>query len=256
MEFAKLMGKPSVLVIGGYDLANMPDIDYGHQRGGLRKWISRRAMRSASCLITNSQYSRSEAARNTTLSEEQVRAVYHGVPAPFKALPQGARERMALTVGNVDRGNLKRKGHEAFVRTAALLPDVNFVLAGAWADDAADYLRSIATPNVTLTNRLSDEELCDYYRRASIYVQASLHEGFGMSVAEAMLAGCVPVVTLAGALPEVVGDSGVLVDTPAPSAIAAAIEKALGSRMRLAPPFDSAFSIIFRSKSAARCWGR
>ncbi len=226
IEFAKLMRKPSVLVIGGYDLANMPEIDYGHQRGGLKKWISRRAMRLASCLITNSHYSRSEAARNTTLSEEQIHTVYHGVPDPFKTLPQGERARMALTVGNVDRGNLQRKGHEAFVRTAALMPDVNFVLAGAWADDAADYLRSIATPNVTLTNRLSDEELCDYYRRASVYVQASLHEGFGMSVAEAMLAGCVPVVTRAGALPEVVGDAGVFVEA-APSSLAEGITKAL-----------------------------
>ena len=227
LEFAKRLGKPAVLVIGGYDLANMPEIGYGHQRGGLKKWISRRTMRLASCLITNSHYSREEAARNTTVCEAQVSVVYHGVPDPFKSLPQGARARMVLTVGNVDRGNLLRKGHEAFVRAAALMPDVNFVLAGAWADDAADHLRALATPNVKLTNRLSNEELSDYYRQASVYVQASLHEGFGMSVAEAMLAGCVPVVTRAGALPEVAGAAGVFLETPSPSAIAAGISKAL-----------------------------
>ena len=46
-------------------------------------------------------------------------------------------------------------------------------------------------------------------------MQASKHEGFGVSVAEAMLAGCVPVTTRAGALPEVVGDTGVLLDDSA-----------------------------------------
>jgi glycosyltransferase involved in cell wall biosynthesis len=227
MEFAKLQGRPSVLVIGGYDLANMPEIGYGHQRGGIKRWVSRRAMHSAGCLLTNSYYSQEEAVRNTTLSKEEVRAVYHGIPDPFGVLPKGPRERMVLTVGNVDRSNLQRKGHEAFVRTAALLPDVNFVLAGAWKDGAVDRLRAIATPNVKLTGRLSDEELNDYYRRASVYVQASLHEGFGMSVAEAMMAGCVPVVSRAGALPEVTGDSGIFVDAPEPAVIARAIEKAL-----------------------------
>lgn len=227
LEFAKLLRKPSVLVIGGYDLANMPEIDYGHQRGGVTKWLSRRAMNSASCLVTNSQYSREEAASNAALSKQQVHAIHHGVPDRFGSLPQGPRERMALTVGNVDRSTLLRKGHEAFVRTAALMPDVNFVLVGDWRDDAVDQLRSIATTNVTLTGRVSDQALLDYYRKASVYVQASRHEGFGMSVAEAMLAGCIPVVTRAGALPEVAGESGVFVGSSEPAVLAQAVEKAL-----------------------------
>lgn len=229
MEFARRLHKPSVLVIGGYDVANIPEIGYGHQRGGLKRWLSRRTMRSATCLVTNSGYSQEEVVRNAGLAQEQVNAIYHGVPDPFGALPQGPRVRLALTVGNVDRSNLKRKGHEAFVRTAALMPDVDFVLAGAASNGAFDYLRSIATPNVTLTGRLSDESLNDYYRQASVYVQASLHEGFGLSVAEAMLAGCVPVVNRVGSLPEVVGDTGIYIESPDPEEISSAIEKALAS---------------------------
>jgi len=225
--FARLSGKPSVLVVGGYDVANMPQIGYGHQRGGLKKWVSRWTMRFATRLITFSNYSGGEAERNASISQEQVSTIYIGVPDPFVSLPQGQRDRIALTVGNVDRSNLLRKGHEAFVRTAALMPDVSFVLAGAWQDSAVDHLRAIATQNVTLTGWLSDEALGDYYRRASVYVQPSLHEGFGLSVAEAMLAGCVPVVSRVGSLPEVTGNSGIFVDTPAPAAIAKAIAEAL-----------------------------
>lgn len=225
--FARRLGKPSVLIIGGYDVANMPDIGYGHQRGGIKRWVSRRTMRLANRLVTNSHYSREEAARNALVPEEQVQPLYHGVKDPFSSLPQATRARMALTVGNVDRSNLRRKGHEPFVRAAALMPDVEFTLAGAWKDDAIDYLRSIATPNVTFTGWLSKEELCDYYRRAAVYVQPSLHEGFGLSVAEAMLAGCIPVVTKAGALPEVTGEFGVTIAEPTPAIIAEAIEQAL-----------------------------
>lgn len=134
---------------------------------------------------------------------------------------------MALTVGNVDRSTLRRKGHETFVRTAALMPDVSFVLVGNWKDGAIEDLRSIATPNVTFAGRVSNDALLDYYRKAAVYVQASLHEGFGLSVAEAMLAGCVPVVSRAGSLPEVTGDSGIFVDAPEPVVLCQAIGKAL-----------------------------
>jgi glycosyltransferase involved in cell wall biosynthesis len=228
--FARRLGKPSLLVIGGYDIANMPDIGYGHQRGGLKRWVSRRTMHLANRLVTNSHYSRREAARNALVPEEQVQPLYHGVDDSFSSLPQASRARVALTVGNVDRANLQRKGHEPFVRAAALMPDVEFILAGAWKDNAIEYLRSIATPNVTFTGWLSDEALRDEYNKSSVYVQASRHEGFGLSVAEAMLAGCIPVVTNAGALPEVTGDLGVTIAEPAPANIAQAIEEALTFR--------------------------
>ena len=227
IEFARILRKPSLLIIGGYDVADIPEIEYGHQRGGMKRRLSRRTMRSASCLVATSLYSQTEAAHNAALKKNHINAVYLGVPDPFGSLPAGPRARMALTVGNVDRGNLLRKGHEPFVRAAALLPDVNFTLAGNWKDDAIEYLRSFATLNVSFTGRLTDEQLLDYYRKASVYVQASRHAGFGLSVAEAMLAGCVPVTSGAGSLPEVTGECGVLLASTEASDIAAAIQAGL-----------------------------
>ena len=225
--FARLLGKPSLLVIGGYDLARMPEIGYGHQRGGLKCRVSRRTMRLATCLVTNAHYSRQEAQRNAGIPGARVRVVYHGVADPFGAVPEGPRARMALTVGNVDCGNLWRKGHEPFVRAAAHLPDVQFVLVGAWKDDAISHLRAIAPPNVYFTGRVDDATLLGHFRQAAVYVQASLHEGFGLSLAEAMLAGCVPVVTRAGALPEVVGQAGIYLESNTPAAIAEGVRAGL-----------------------------
>ena len=228
VQFAKMLGKPSVLVIGGYDVANMPEIGYGHQRGGLKMWTSRRTMHTATRLVTNSDYSRAEIARNIGLTNGRVVRIFHGLPDRPGSLPT-KKEKLALTVGNVDRANLRRKGHEPFVRAAAALPDVKFVLVGDWKDDTVDYLRSIATPNVEFTGRVSDDALLNYYRSAAIYVQPSLHEGFGMSVAEAMLAGCLPVTTDAGALPEVTGDCGRQIAQPDPKLIAEAVRAALAA---------------------------
>jgi glycosyltransferase involved in cell wall biosynthesis len=227
ITLAWLMRRPSALIVGGFDTANLPEIGYGHQQGGVRKWASRWIMRRAGSLATNSNYSRREIERNVGIPGDRVTVMHHGVPDPFGELPEPEPEPRALTVGMVDRPNLERKGLRAFVRAAARAPDVSFVVAGRWVDDAVDALRDEAGANVTLTGWLEDGDLLRCYRSASVYVQPSRHEGFGVSVAEAMLAGCVPVVTAVGALPEVVGDAGVQIDDAAPASIAAGVRAAL-----------------------------
>jgi len=59
------------------------------------------------------------------------------------------------------------------------------------------------------------------------YVQVSAHEGFGISLAEAMLCECIPVVTNKGALSEVAGESAFYVPFNDPEDTAKAIKDAL-----------------------------
>jgi len=226
ITLAWLLRKPSVLIVGGFDTANMPDIGYGYQQGGIRRaaslWIMRRARR----LVTNSEYSLSEIERNTPIPPERVRVVHHGVPDPFGDEP-GAKEREALTVGAIHHMTLVQKGQLPFVEAARLVPDVTFTFAGKWLDDSVEQLRSRAGENVRFTGWLSDDDLHEAYRRAAVYVQASRHEGFGLAVAEAMLAGCVPVVMNVTAMPEVVGDAGVLIESQDPPVVADGVRRAL-----------------------------
>ena len=226
ITLAWLLRKPSVLIIGGFDTANMPDIGFGHQRGGLRMHASRWIFRRAGRLITHSNYTLSEIERNTPIPASRVRVLYLGVPDPFGADPP-AKERAALTVGAIDRTTLVQKGQLPFVLAARELPDVSFVFAGKWLDDSVEELRAQASPNVEFTGWLSDEDLLALYRRCAVYVQASRHEGFGLAVAEAMLAGCVPVVMNVTAMPEVVGDAGVLIESQRPEDVADGIRQAL-----------------------------
>ncbi len=225
ITLAWMLRRPSLLIVGGFDTAAEPELGYGFQLGGPRAWLSRFTMRRARILMTNSDYSRQEIWRNTRIPPEQVRVVHHGVP---EVASGGEKRQLALTVGIVDRANLDRKGLRAFVDAAAQLPEVEFVVAGRHEGDAADQLRARASANVRLTGWLQETELAQLFDSAAVYVQASKHEGFGVSVAEAMLARCVPVVTRAGALPEVVGDTGVLLDDSAPATVALGVTRALG----------------------------
>lgn len=227
LSMARLVRRPSVLVIGGFDTAAVPEIGYGNQLGTIRRQRARRTVAQATRLVTNSRSSLAEIEENMGLSPSRVRVVYHGLEDRFGEPSSEAREPIALTVGVVYRENLLRKGHLPFVQAAASLPDVQFVLVGRAEDDAAEELRRQATANVTLTGWLEDAELDEWFRRAAVYVQASIHEGFGLSLAEAMLAGAVPVTTAAGSLPEVVGDTGVEIPESSPDAVAAGVRTAL-----------------------------
>jgi glycosyltransferase involved in cell wall biosynthesis len=227
LSLARLMRKPSVLVIGGVDTARMPEIGYGMQRAGPRRWVARWTIANATRLITNSRSSLAEIEANLGLGPDRVTLVYHGIPDRFGDRGDTDAERMALSVGVVDRRNLERKGQRPFTEAAARLPDVQFVLVGRWLDYAIEELRAVAGPNVTFTGYLDDQTLDGYFRRAAVYVQPSRHEGFGLSVAQAMLARCVPVVTDAGALLEVVGDTGVVIPAPEPAQVADGVRRAL-----------------------------
>ncbi len=230
VTLAWLTGKPILLIVGGFDVANVPEVAFGYQQGGLAKWASRWIIARATRLVTNSHYSREEIARTIgPRTAARVEVIHHGIPDPFGALPdEAARERMALTVGAISALTLEQKGQRPFVDAAALMPDVRWVHAGEWLEEvAAAWLRERAGANLELRGWVEQAELEDLYARASVYVQASWHEGFGMAIAEAMLAGCVPVVRDTGAMPEVVGEAGILIAGSDPAQIAEGVRRAL-----------------------------
>lgn len=120
-----------------------------------------------------------------------------------------------LTVGTVQpRKNLIAL-IQAYSHLKTSYPDLKLVIAGArgWIteDIYREPGRAGVQESVIFTGRVSPLELSELYTHALIYVQASLQEGFGLPVIEAMASG-VPVVTSdGGALPEVVGAAGLTV---------------------------------------------
>lgn len=81
---------------------------------------------------------------------------------------------------------------------------------------------------VTFTGAVSDEQLVAVMARSDVLVVTSQHEGFGVPVLEAMTLGLPVVANHVGALPEVVGDAGLLVDATDPYALAEAVARVLG----------------------------
>ncbi len=80
---------------------------------------------------------------------------------------------------------------------------------------------------VKFTGRITDEEFVRQYAKATVAVIPSVYEGFGLPAGEAMACGVPVISTTGGALPEVVGDAGILVPPADPTALADAIRKVL-----------------------------
>ena len=68
------------------------------------------------------------------------------------------------------------------------------------------------SPALSFPGRVSTPEKLAFYQRARVLAQATVYEGFGVSIAEAMACGLPVVTSPRGSLPEVVGDCGRFVE--------------------------------------------
>ncbi len=238
---ARLLGVPSAVVVGGYELAALPDLGYGAlaSRGG--RLQVRLALRLADALLPTSELLAAEARDLGRRDGRGLEMIPPGIDCDFfrpePPPPAGPRERLVVTVATLGEPAWRVKGLDVFAACSRLLPDVRFVILGpgagpgAGAEVAAEVsarLRELGGDNLSIDGRrLAPAELRAWYRRAAVYAQLSARESFGIATAEAMACGCVPVATAVGGLPQVVGDTGILVPPGEPRAAARAIAQAL-----------------------------
>jgi glycosyltransferase involved in cell wall biosynthesis len=214
---------PLVIVAGGYDVARLPEVGYGTFAHPLRAAVGRRLFARARRVLAVSRFTAAAAATNAGVPDERLRVIHHGFDPQAWPLSTASRDIDAVTVAGDE---FLVKGLDLIFAAAAALPDRRFEIIGRVEVNALKR-RDLAPPaNVTLTGPLYGDELKGRFARARVYLQPSRHESFGCSVAEAMLSGCVPVVTRAGALPEVVGNAGIYADEFTGAAVARALESA------------------------------
>ena len=117
-------------------------------------------------------------------------------------------------------------------RGARALPPL--VLAGQATDASRPWLDRIArAPLHGVVRHIGYVEPADrrrLYEGARLLVQPSFEEGFGMPVLEAMTLGVPVVAANRGALPEVLGEAGALVDPNEPGQLDSAIERMIGDQ--------------------------
>ncbi len=206
--FGKLFGRRCVVVVGGVDVAREPGIGYGLWLSPWKSAIARRALRSADLVLVVAESLRDDAMRLARYDGANIRYLPTGYDPSFWTPGESAEERRrgVLCVASVSGApRLSVKGIDLLAGAARLLPEVPVTVIGV---DASLVPGLNPPPNVTFLPRVPREELGAHYRAAKVYCQPSRREGLPNALCEAMLCGCVPVVTDTGACAHAVGETG------------------------------------------------
>ncbi|HCV43973.1 MAG TPA: hypothetical protein DGH68_10855 [Bacteroidetes bacterium] len=222
----RIMKKRSFIVIGGIDVANVPEMRYGIWRSHWKVPLVKYALRNATRVLAVDASLKEKAISLAQYSGSNIDCVPTGYD-PTVWAPSGNKEPFVLTVAKCeDIWKMKVKGIDVIFRCAQLMPTTRFVVVGLAPQlVAAGNYRQPA--NVEVIPFIEQAELLNYYQRARVYCQPSYVEGLPNSVCEAMLCGCIPVGTDAGGIPTAMGGNGFLVPYGDEHQLASAIQKAL-----------------------------
>ena len=187
----------------------------------------------AAHIIVPSRYTAAQVERRLNIPPEAISLCWNGAP-DWQPRARSPHDGHILFVGTLTpRKNIGvlLEAYELLVARQLAPPDL--ILAGTPGEQANAWLAAIERPplanHVRCTGYLDPAALKEAYACARVLVLPSLDEGFGLPALEAMTIGVPVVVANRGALPEVVGDAGLLVDPTDPVALADAIERILGN---------------------------
>lgn len=217
---------PHVVVAGGWDVARLPDIDYGAHTSWWRHELSRFLFGQATRVLAVSEFTRAEAVRHAGVSPERLITVHHGFDPDAWPETTGARPLDVVTVSGT---HALVKGIDLLIDTALRMPDVSFEVVGPTPGRELQAHMQSLPANLKFVGSLSGEAYRAKLQSARVLFQPSRQESFGCALAEAMLCGCIPVVSKRGALPEVLGDTGRQVDFMLPQEFERALRWALSA---------------------------
>ncbi len=204
----------------------------------IRRWHSflkmqEKVVQQLDHVVTVSERSQVDIAEAFKIEEQGIKLIYNGINVD-EFSPRADIQRNPMRLMATASADQPLKGLryllEAYASLLEDFPALELLVVGKpkAGGDTEKLLKTLAIKDkVQFVTGISTEAMVDYYAEASIAVIPSVYEGFGLPAGEAMACEVPVVSTRGGALPEVVGDAGILVPIKDSAAIAAAVKELL-----------------------------
>jgi len=202
--------------------------------------------RRADAVVAVSRFTAADVERRLGVPAGKIVVCSPGAPA-WAPRPMAAPRGPILFMGTLEPRKNVGTLLQAYGRLIEAVPDApELWLAGAATEDASEWLGAIEQPplrgKVKHLGYIQSDRRYDLYSQASMLVLPSHLEGFGIPVLEAMTVGVPVIVSNRGALPEVAGGAGQVVDAEDAEGFAAAMRRYLSEPGAASEAIDRGFA--------------
>ena len=232
--FGKVFKKPTAIILHGTDCAIIQSISYGSMRKKLVKKVCRFSYKHASLLLPVSSsliYSEHKYTDFENIQGIQyffpeiqtaTKVIHNGLDTEFWIPLKETHKEENRFLAVFSQNQFYLKGGDLLIKIAKKFPNHSFYIAGCKESSEISY-----PENVYFLGKLSKEDLLIEYNKAQYYFQLSIFEGFGLSLCEAMLCNCIPIVSSVNALPYIVDNSGFVLEKKDQSRLEEIISKVI-----------------------------
>lgn len=221
--FARLTGKNFLVVAGGTDCVSFPAIGYGNFNKKLLGLFTKLSFRLAThvspkhetLIEYNYLYDRNSPVH------QGIKAFVNKFKTPTTVIVNGyddhsffcSSDKMNNSFITVTGGlefsfQQQLKGIDLILKVAAEFPEYEFTIVGV----PSSLQLAITSKNVKTIPPTKNKELQKLYSEHQFYLQLSMAEGFPNALCEAMLCECVPIVSNVFSMPEIIENSGFILN--------------------------------------------
>lgn len=205
-----------------------------YMRALILRWHSflrmqKKVVQNLDHIVTVSAHSRRDIARDFPISETDIDLIHCGIDTE-EFRPLADVQKIPFRLMCTASADQPLKGLKFLLKAVAMLreryPQLSLLVVGK--PKTGGYTENLIVrlgigDIVQFVSGISTAQLVQHYNEAEIVVCPSLYEGFGLPAGEAMSCGTAVISSDGGALPEVVGDAGMVVKAGSEQAIADAI---------------------------------